>query len=360
MGGGDYRFASVRSRLFDFPCWSLIAVWFGVVVPLHRAGRSSSAACVRGEAKACCHRGKSGHPNSRQARSAECAICHFLATLDLTGAWGWMFRRWGWLMSSMPAPQVPVPCVFPSRRAWTADRIGSVAVHTFPFLFILLIIAAAVCAAVWLHLCDMYCALSDRVVFRFDLLANHGPGRSGGEAPRSRGRRLGREIRVVAAQGLRAVRAFSSGGGESRPGAGGDFDALDRGFITSAELAYGVTEELQIGGSIGYLSVMISAGADLEEDGSVETSTTNPDGLTDLALIGKYRLLRGRPGNLALIGGVVVPTGRSTVALENGERLSPTDQPGTGRWGVPVGSGIQVASDAAGDGGCERALHVSI
>jgi hypothetical protein len=98
-----------------------------------------------------------------------------------------------------------------------------------------------------------------------------------------------------------------------------------------------VTEDFQVGGSIGYYIGHDFRGADLQEDGSIETSTTNPDGLTDLALLAKYRLLRGRPGNLSVIGGVVAPTGRSSVALRNGERLSPTDQPGTGRWGIALG-----------------------
>jgi len=100
-----------------------------------------------------------------------------------------------------------------------------------------------------------------------------------------------------------------------------------------------VSDDLQIGAALGYFIGHDFRGADLQEDGSVETSTTNPDGLTDLVLIGKYRLLRGRPGNLALIVGVVIPTGRASAALVNGEQLSPTDQPGTGRWGLPVGFG---------------------
>jgi hypothetical protein len=71
----------------------------------------------------------------------------------------------------------------------------------------------------------------------------------------------------------------------------------------------------------------------------VDTSTTNPDGLTDLAIIGKYRLLQGKPGNLSVLAGVIVPTGRGNVALRSGEALSPTDEPGTGRWGLPFGFG---------------------
>jgi hypothetical protein len=170
--------------------------------------------------------------------------------------------------------------------------------------------------------------------------ANHGPGASGGGSATISGETLlPGKFELSLREDYAQFEHFSKSAAENRARAGGDFDALDRGFITSAELAYGVTEDLQIGASLGYFIGHDFRGADLQDDGSVETSTTNPDGLTDLALIGKYRLLRGRPGNLALIVGVIVPTGRSSVALKNGERLSPTDQPGTGRWGLPVGFG---------------------
>src|SRR3954465_12511202 len=45
---------------------------------------------------------------------------------------------------------------------------------------------------------------------------------------------------------------FSKSAAENRARVGGDFDALDRGFITSAELTYGVSDDLQIGASLGY------------------------------------------------------------------------------------------------------------
>jgi hypothetical protein len=168
--------------------------------------------------------------------------------------------------------------------------------------------------------------------------ANHGPGASGGGSATFSGETLAPgKFELSLREDYTQFEHFSRSAAENRARIGGDFDALDRGFITTAELGYGVTEDFQIGASIGYYIGHDFRGADLEDDGSIETSTTNPDGLTDLALLGKYRLLRGRPGNLALIGGVVIPTGRASVGLRNGEGLSPTDQPGTGRWGIPLG-----------------------
>jgi hypothetical protein len=170
--------------------------------------------------------------------------------------------------------------------------------------------------------------------------ANHGPGASGGGSSTISGETLPQgKFELSIREDFAQFEHFSTFAAENRARKGGDFDALDRGFITSAELAYGVCDNFQVSASIGYFIGHDFIGADLAEDGSVESSTTNPDGLTDMALLGKYRLLQGRPGNLSLIAGVVIPTGRSDVALRSGEQLSPTDAPGTGRWGLPVGLG---------------------
>src|SRR6185436_2479326 len=42
--------------------------------------------------------------------------------------------------------------------------------------------------------------------------------------------------------------------------------------------------------------------------------------------------MQGQPGNLSLIGGLKLPTGRDDVHLDNGERLEPSSQPGSGAW----------------------------
>ena len=168
--------------------------------------------------------------------------------------------------------------------------------------------------------------------------ANHGPGASGGGSATISGETLLQgHFELSLREDYSQFEHFSKSAAEKRARIGDDFDALARGFITTAELAYGVTDDFQIGASVGYFIGHEFRGADLEEDNSVETSTTNPDGLTDMVLVGKYRLLQGQPGNLSVIAGVVIPTGRSNVELKNGERLSPTDQPGSGRWGMPVG-----------------------
>jgi hypothetical protein len=171
-------------------------------------------------------------------------------------------------------------------------------------------------------------------------LANHGPGASGGGSATISGETLLQgHFELSLREDYSQFEHFSNAAAMKRAEAGGDFDALSRGFITTADLAYGVTDDFQVGASLGYFIGHDFLSADVQDDGTVEASKTNPDGLTDLVLTGKYRILQGQPGNLSLIAGVIVPTGRSDVALQNGESLSPTDEPGTGRWGIPFGFG---------------------
>src|SRR4051794_36669952 len=139
--------------------------------------------------------------------------------------------------------------------------------------------------------------------------ANHGPGASGGGSATIAGETLRQgKFELSLREDFTQFEAFDTAAAVARAMDGGSFDALNHGFITTADLAYGITDDLQIGGSIGYFAGQDFISADTQPDGTVEVSKTNPDGLTDLALLAKYRVLSGQPGNLAVIGGVVIPT----------------------------------------------------
>jgi hypothetical protein len=171
-------------------------------------------------------------------------------------------------------------------------------------------------------------------------LANHGPGASGGGSATISGETLKEgHFELSLREDYSQFEHFSRTAAAGRAESGGDFDALDYGFLTSVDFAYGVTDDFQVGGAIGYFAGRGFISADRTDDGLIEFGSANPEGLTDLVLTGKYRALRGQPGNLAVIAGVVLPTGRSDVKLSSAESLSPTDQPGTGRFGIPVGLG---------------------
>lgn len=169
-------------------------------------------------------------------------------------------------------------------------------------------------------------------------LANHGPGASGGGSATISGETLkqgGYELTLR--EDFAAFQPFNSSQAAERARRGGDFDSLNHGFITSVDLSYGITPDLQIGATTGYFIGRDFKSASSQPDGSVTESKTNPTGLTDLLLTAKYRLLKGAPGNLSIVAGMKIPTGRNDVHLGNFEKLSPTDQPGTGAWDFPVG-----------------------
>lgn len=171
------------------------------------------------------------------------------------------------------------------------------------------------------------------------LQANHGPGASGGGSATISGETLKpNHFEFEVREDYSQFQSFNRSQAEARANVGGDFDALDHGFLTTVSAAYGVIENFQLGAGFGYFvgNDFLSASSD---NGQTTFGRVNPTGFTDLAVTGKYRVLQGQPGNLSLIAGVVFPTGTDHVRLDNRELLSPTDQPGTGRWSIPFGLG---------------------
>jgi len=128
-------------------------------------------------------------------------------------------------------------------------------------------------------------------------------------------------------------------------GLGGDIegvDLLDRSFLSTLNIAYGVAENFQLGLTYGYYA---AEGNRELEDG--ETVTFDPDGFTDLWLTGKYRFYQGPVGQLALIGGVKAPTGDSSLTNTEGEQVEPSATAGTGAWDGLAGLAYTVPLSAA-------------
>jgi hypothetical protein len=165
-----------------------------------------------------------------------------------------------------------------------------------------------------------------------ELLANHGPGTSGGGSSTISGETLKAGSWDL---DLRAdytkFRRFDRAAAEAHAATAGEFDAVEQSLVTSLSAAYGLTDDVQLGATIGWYRAenFIAAERD-EETGMVESGEADPDGITDLWLTAKARLLRGRAGNLAAQGGIKLPTGRDDVRLDNGELLEPSSQPGSG------------------------------
>jgi hypothetical protein len=186
--------------------------------------------------------------------------------------------------------------------------------------------------------CIFICVLVLTIPIR--ALANHGPGASGGGSATISGETLNPgHFEISLREDYSQFEHFTKAEAAQRALIGGDFDALSHGFITTADVSYGVFEDFQIGASLGYFIGRNFISAEKTGPGAVDLSTAQPSGLTDMSLTAKYRFLKGQPGNVAFITGVALPTGRSNVRLTSAEPLSPTDQPGTGRFGLPIGMG---------------------
>jgi hypothetical protein len=171
-------------------------------------------------------------------------------------------------------------------------------------------------------------------------LANHGPGTSGGGSSTISGETLDRgKFDLTFRMDYTEFEHVSEAEIEARVGQGGEhFDALRRSFLNTVSLAYGITDDFQVGASIGYYygQDFISGHThEHEEEPGGEHEEVNighadPNGITDLWLNAKYRILEGGPGNLSVLGGIKLPTGRDDVKLDNDHTIEPSSQPGSG------------------------------
>src|SRR3954470_278799 len=109
--------------------------------------------------------------------------------------------------------------------------------------------------------CALFCAAMAQ--------ANHGPGASGGGSSTVSGETLkpGR-FELSIREDYSQFEHFSRTEAANRARDGGDFDALDHGFLTTVDVAYGVFEDFQVGAAIGYFAGQDFIGAD-SADGEV-------------------------------------------------------------------------------------------
>jgi hypothetical protein len=171
-------------------------------------------------------------------------------------------------------------------------------------------------------------------------LANHGPGTSGGGSYTVSGEVLKQgKFDLTLREDFTQFEKIKSAEAERRAEKAGEFDALEDAYLTSFSIAYGVTDELQVGATIGYYSGHNFIDAESEDGGPAESSDGDPEGLTDLNLNAKLRIYRGPMGNLAILGGVIAPVGNNDQRLASGELLEFSSQPGTGAWAFQLGVG---------------------
>ncbi|MBX7210160.1 MAG: transporter [Verrucomicrobiaceae bacterium] len=125
-------------------------------------------------------------------------------------------------------------------------------------------------------------------------------------------------------------------------------DLLDRSFLSTLNVSYGVADNFQLGLTYGYFAAEGNREFEEGEDGEEpELSTFDPDGFTDLWLTGKYRFYQGPAGQVALIGGIKFPTGDSRLTNSEGEQVEPAATAGTGAWDGMAGLAYTVPLNAA-------------
>ena len=171
------------------------------------------------------------------------------------------------------------------------------------------------------------------------LHADHGPGTSGGGASTQSGETLKpRKFSIELRTEYTEFESLSSTQVEAKAAKAGGFDLLERSFLSTVGVSYGVVENFQVGLTIGYYNAVNPREAEFDSGtGETEILTFDPDGLTDLWLTGKYRFYRGPIGSLALFGGVKFPTGKFDVENSEGERVEPSATAGSGSYDGMLG-----------------------
>src|SRR5437667_4143564 len=140
--------------------------------------------------------------------------------------------------------------------------------HTTPFLSLALSITLATC-----------------------LYADHGPGTSGGGAATQSGETIKPgKVALEVREDYTEFEHLSAAQIQSKAVQAGNIDLVDRSFLSSVSIAYGLAENFQAAVTIGYYQAVRAREAEFDPGtGNTDVNTFNPDGLTDLWLTGKYR-----------------------------------------------------------------------
>lgn len=173
---------------------------------------------------------------------------------------------------------------------------------------------------------------------------DHGPGTTGGSLSTESGETLRRgSLSLTFRLDFTYFEHLSSADIEAKTakvkGDDKHFDALRSSLLETVEIAYGVTEDFQIGFSFGYYrgddlrEGHLEAGFELHEHGDVS-------GMTDQWITAKLRLFKGPGGHFSVLGGIKLPFGEDDEVGEDeagNEPLEAPLQPGSGAFDGRVG-----------------------
>ena len=178
------------------------------------------------------------------------------------------------------------------------------------------------------------CAVVSVLGVTLTAYADHGPGTSGGGATTQSGETLKPgKFSIDVRTDYTEFDNLGSKQIESKAAKAGEFDLLDRSFLYSVSVGYGILENWQAALSIGYYDAVNAEEAEFDPStGETEILRFDPDGVTDLWLTSKYRFYRGPWGQFAALGGVKFPTGENDVRNSEGERVEPSATAGSGSF----------------------------
>jgi len=169
---------------------------------------------------------------------------------------------------------------------------------------------------------------------------NHGPGTSGGGSQTLSGETLKEGHWAFSWRSdFTDFQRFSAAQAEANALAHGGFDAVDHTLVETLSVAYGVTDDLELGLSSGYYRGTNFIDAEADGMGGVESSGGDPSGPTDLWIQARYRMRHDRHGHVAALFAVKAPTGKDHERLVNGELLEGSSQPSSGAFDFKVGLG---------------------
>jgi hypothetical protein len=111
-----------------------------------------------------------------------------------------------------------------------------------------------------------------------------------------------------------------------------DVHSVDNLFSASANVAYGITNDLTVGLSMPYVdrSNVREAHSDMGVGESELAGDSN--GVSDLTLFGQYRFHRSEEQDAAILIGIKTPTGETGVREIEGGLFEAEQQPGSGSW----------------------------
>ena len=106
----------MHSSAFRILLLALLAAWFGVLLPVHVRGQIKLPG-ARPEAKHCCARDVPSRqdPGETPARSDDCAVCHYLAGLDMPAVFVIDVRPLGRVDEPVPTPLTSIFRAAPPR-----------------------------------------------------------------------------------------------------------------------------------------------------------------------------------------------------------------------------------------------------